>query len=277
MSSVKCPICSEVAYVALQLSVRGKSNEPLFRCSNCAFHCFAQPNWLQQSFTDNLHQLDLGSVSRCLLVADFVTAVLPLRRRDTRVLDWGGGDGLLTRVLRDRGIDCVWYDPFTKPTFVGDSLYEPQSQVDVTVASEVFLHLTDPVAALKSLLSHSEVVVVTAVVPPKKLDSDWWYLMPETGQHVAFYPISALKELADQTDTYLNTDRRFFHVFSKRRLSLATRLLIGVRPLAFGVAYFQIGRKMVRTARGRSESLTPLDQARLIDKNRSELRNPTYK
>ncbi|MFM8853173.1 MAG: methyltransferase domain-containing protein, partial [Acidimicrobiaceae bacterium] len=100
-----------------------------------------------------MNELDLGSVARCLVVADFVTAVFPPHRNGYTALDWGGGDGLLTRLLRERDVNCVWQDPFAKPRFVGDAIYEPNSRVDVTVVSEVFLHLTDPVSALRSLLS----------------------------------------------------------------------------------------------------------------------------
>jgi hypothetical protein len=138
------------------------------------------------------------------------------------------------------------------------------------VASEVFLHLTDPLYALRSLLAISEVVVITAVVPPKQIEPNWWYLMPESGQHVSFYPIVSLKELARLTGTQLSSDRRFFHVFSHRRLSIWTRTLIRLRFLAFGVAFVQQGSRLVRTALGNSNSLTLADQARLIQKRHRE-------
>lgn len=268
MAEVQCPICQEAANSALQLRIHNKRSEPLFRCSKCSFYFFPKLDWLEQSFSEELNELDLGSVSRCLLVADFVSAVFAPRHCDYRILDWGGGDGLLTRLLRDRGINCKWFDPYVKPRFVGDALYQSKSHVDVTVVSEVFLHLTDPVSTLRSLLSDSDVVVATAVVPPKKLNSEWWYLMPDTGQHVSFYPKSALRALARQTNSHLCTDGRFFHVFSHGRLPFAKRLMIKVRALAFVFAYLQHGVGMLRVALGRSVSLTPSDQKRLIDARR---------
>jgi hypothetical protein len=271
VANLQCPICAGSAKGTLQVDIQNERSEPLFQCLECSFYFFDHPDWLKQSFTDALHELDLGSVSRCLLVADFVTAVFSPHRTGYRALDWGGGDGLLTRVLRERGVDCVWYDPFAKPRFVGDAVYQANTELDVTVASEVFLHLTDPVSTLRFLLSHSDVVVATAVVPPKSLYPEWWYLMPETGQHVAFYPKSALKELARQTNSYLCTDGLFFHVFSHRRLSPTKRLLIRIRPLAFGFAYLQHGVRTIRVALGRSVSMTPGDQARLIAVHRERL------
>lgn len=272
MTEIVCPICREIANVAFSVCIRNERSEPLFRCSECSFRFFAEPDWLERSFSEDLNELDLGSVARCLVVADFVTAVFPPHRNGYTALDWGGGDGLLTRLLRERGINCVWQDPFAKPRFVGDAIYEPNSRVDVTVVSEVFLHLTNPVLALRSLLSQSDVVIVTAMVPPKELDAQWWYLMPETGQHVSFYSPAALEALANETNSRLCTDGRFFHVFSRRRLSFTARVLIRFRPLAYGRAYLQHGMRLIRIALGRSTSRTADDQTRLINLRRETLR-----
>jgi len=273
VAEAHCPICRARASNVFSVRIRNEQSEPLFRCSECSFCFFAQHDWLERSFSEDLNELDLGSVARCLLVADFVTAVFPPRRSGYAALDWGGGDGLLTRLLRERGINCVWCDPHVKPRFVGDSIHEPNSRVDVTVVSEVFLHLTDPVSELRSLLSLSDVVIVTALVPPKKLDDQWWYLMPETGQHVSFYPQTALQALADQTNSRLSSDGRFFHVFSRRRLSFPVRTLIRIRPLTYGRAYLQHGARLIRIGIGKSTSMTADDQARLIHARRRTRRS----
>jgi hypothetical protein len=272
VTKVQCRICRAPAGIAFTVCIRNERNESLFRCSTCSFCFFAEPDWLEQSFSEELNELDIGSVARSLFVADFMTAVFPLRRSGYTVLDWGGGDGLLTRLLRERGINCVWQDPFVKPRFVGAAIYEPSSRVDVTVVSEVFLHLTDPVSVLRLLLSQSEVVIMTAVVPPKDITAQWWYLMPETGQHVSFYPPPALQALATQTGSRLYTDGRFFHVFSRRKLAFTTRMLIKIRPLAYGRAYIQHGARMIRIASGKSHSMTADDQARLVSVRRETLR-----
>jgi hypothetical protein len=267
-NSVKCSICEGTAEIKLHVDIHNRQKQPLFQCLSCSFRFFHKPDWLPHSFSSELNQLDLGSVSRCLFVADFVTAVFSSDCETTRVLDWGGGDGLLTRLLRERGIDCVWHDPFVQPRFVGDAIYRDNCQIDVAVASEVFLHMVDPLQALRSLLAISNIVVLTAVVPPKQIEPDWWYLMPETGQHVSFYPFSTLRELAHQTDTYFTSDHRFFHVFSRQTLSIRKRLLIRVRSLAFGLAFVQHAKRLVQTAFGNSDSLTASDQARLIEHRR---------
>jgi len=264
MSEVRCPICGGIANIALLSQGHDLLSRPLFQCSECSFCYFDTSDWSGEPFSEELNELDLGSVARCLLVADFVTAVFPSRTTEYRVLDWGGGDGLLTRVLRDRGVNCVWHDPFVEPRFVGDSRYDDRTHINLTVVSEVFLHLTDPVSAMKLLLSKSDVVIMTAVVPPREFDAKWWYLMPATGQHVAFYPKNSLQALAAQTNSCTCSDGRFFHVFSHRRLPFVKRLLIRFRPLAYGRAFLQHGARMLRVAFGRSASMTADDQVRLI-------------
>ena len=79
--------------------------------------------------------------------------------------------------------------------------------------SEVALHLTDPLEMIKSLTARSDRLLMTAVVPPEKIGTDWWYLMPQTGQRVAFYPVETLRWIAKRLSLHLLTDGRFFISF----------------------------------------------------------------
>lgn len=240
----------------------------LVRCTTCGFLAVVEPTWLEQSFLDELNSLDIGSVDRCGVVVDFLEVIVRSERLTGQtVLDWGGGYGLLTRMARERGIKCVNFDPYVKDLFSGPASVQSPVASGLAVASEVFLHLTDPLAALLELLDQADTVVITAVVPPVELTADWWYLMPETGQHVSFFPVSSLEAMARISSTHLATDGRFFHVFSRRPLRWKTRLAVRFRSVAFGLALVHHTGRLLGRSLGRSRSLTPSDQHELIGRS----------
>lgn len=180
-------------------------------------------------------------------------------RADSRFIDWGGGYGLMTRMARDRGINMANFDPFVQPLFSAPANLDRLCPVEVIVASEVFLHIENPLDALGQLLSFSPVVIITAVVPPDRVSPDWWYLMPDTGQHVSFYPVATLKKMAEITETKLITDGRFFHIFSRKELPVRTRVVVRSRFLTFAISYVLDGLLLASRSLDRSKSLTQID------------------
>lgn len=177
------------------------------------------------------------------------------------MLDHGGGDGLLTRVLRDHGIDCRWTDPFCDPVFdVGPSAGEV-ARFDLAVMSEVALHLTDPVATFEEVLARADRLLFTAAVPPTPLTTDWWYLMPSSGQHVAFYPTTAIAAIARRLGVQWCSDGKFFHLLSSRPIARSERALVERRELTLLRSEWYDVLSLVDRARGRQRSLAPQDQA----------------
>jgi hypothetical protein len=267
-----CPICNSSASTLLEYKVRHENDAILVKCHKCSFMFVHNPHWLAASFRETLQPLDIGAVERCSIVLDFAQAVITtLGVSRPKVIDWGGGYGLLTRMARDRGLNFANFDPYVTPLFSAPANLKRMCKADLIVVSEVFLHMEQPVEVLNELLTFAHTVIVTAVVPPNLLSSDWWYLMPATGQHVAFYPLPTLEKLAEMTKTVLTSDKRFFHVFSKRQLSVRAKILIRFRPFAFGLAYLLRGRYLFLQAIGRSNSLTPSDQ--LIMEQKSSLKD----
>ena len=161
-----CPVCGAEPDQILTYDVLGGRTARLMACGTCAFCFVADPTWLRDSFTSQLNTLDVGSADRSLLVAAFVRGLLGRKRRQRwKVLDFGGGDGLLTRVLRDRGVDARWTDPFCEPAYAVGPPADEIDRFDLAVMSEVALHLTDPLATFRELLGRADRVLFTAVDP----------------------------------------------------------------------------------------------------------------
>lgn len=237
----------------------------LCECGRCGFVFVADPHWLQGSFSSHLNRLDVGSVDRTLLVSQFLRGLMGAspHRRGWKLLDFGGGDGLLTRLLRDVGVDCRWEDPYCKPVYAVGPSPDEIDHFDLTVMSEVALHLTDPVGTFNDLMNRSDRVLFTAMVPPKPIPPDWWYLMPSTGQHVAFYPTTAIAGLARQLGVHWCSDGKFFHLLSRTPIEQSTRLLMRHAAVPLLLAQVWATLDLYRRARSTKVTLMVSDQEQL--------------
>ena len=260
-----CAVCSGGTRFLFSYEVRGKHQAFLHECHNCRFTYISNPHWLDESFSSELNDLDIGSVDRCLVLADFVEVLIrSMKSSKSRFLDWGGGYGLLSRIMRDRGLDFASHDIYTRPLFVESSSNLKSETFELITMSEVALHLVDPVPVFTKIMESTDVLVFTAVIAPTVIPNDWWYLMPDTGQHVAIYHEETLQVLAKKLGVQVTSDGRFFHVLHRKSLGVKSRLLIKSRPLAFAFAWFYATARLAKRGLGRNESLTPADQARLI-------------
>lgn len=265
MASKTCPVCRGESDLVLQYTVLDQYLARLHQCHGCGFAWVLDPTWLEESFGVELNSLDLGSVDRCGVVLDFVEVLVRREKiSNGTFVDWGGGYGLMTRMARDRGLDFRNFDPYVRPLFAGPAQLKAMESADLVVASEIFLHLPDPVASLSELLQSGERVLLTAVVLKGVPERDWWYLMPSTGQHVAFFTTGSLREMARRTGSTFVTDGRFFHVFSKDKMRLSTRAVIRSRSLAYSLAMLNHLRLLVLRALGRNPSRTPGDQQMML-------------
>lgn len=257
-----CRICSGETLPLLNFEVCGAYDADLIRCSVCGFSFISDPWWLESTFEDRLHRMDVGSLERSLYVARFLkgVSVLIKRWKDQPMLDFGAGDGVLVRHLRDRGLQIRYSDPFASPVFfVGDAINE-DDKFELSVLSEVALHFVDPLQEFKSLLVRSNQVLFTAVKAPEKIDENWWYLMKSTGQHVAFYSKKSIDKLAKELGCHSYGKGSFFHVISKEKIPWKIRLCLRYPavPVALGLIseFVHYGRR----ALGKGVSLTEHDQ-----------------
>ena len=136
-----CAVCSGSTKFLFSFEVRGEHQASLRECLNCRFTYIANPHWLDESFSSELNDLDIGSVDRCLVLADFVEVLIrSMKSSKSRFLDWGGGSGLLSRIMRDRGLDFVSHDIYTRPLFVESSSNLNSETFELITMSEVALH-----------------------------------------------------------------------------------------------------------------------------------------
>ena len=201
--SLPCRICASATRSLGRLRVLARHDVGFHQCRGCGFAQTDDPWWLDEAYSDAITATDLGLLARCRTMARRVPAVLactPALRLP--VLDWGGGYGTLTRMLRDAGIDCHHHDPYCSNVHARgfEGSLEDRDRWGAVLAIEVLEHLVDPWPFLRAAASRTDLLIATTAVvtePAPPLDS-WWYWAPEHGQHVSFYSARSLRRIAGE-------------------------------------------------------------------------------
>lgn len=207
--------------------VLGQYNVTYYRCDDTGFIQTDPAYWLAEAYTDAITALDVGLVQRNLTQAKLTTALIERSMpKATRFIDYGGGYGLFTRLMRDKGFPFLHHDPHCVNIFAagfeaGFSSEAGVSRYDLLTAWEVFEHLSDPIAVIKTLVQQSRRVLFSTVLVPNETPGqidDWWYFTPETGQHVSFFTAQSLRRIANDLGIHYYTDNISLHLFSSESL-----------------------------------------------------------
>jgi hypothetical protein len=204
-----CRLCGSDAQPQFSLTVLQKYQVQYYLCTRCKSLQTEAPYWLQEAYSDassadsqgsaskNLNNLDTGAAQRNLrsLAA---TMLVAKALKAKNLVDYGGGDGLLCRLLRDYGLNAFVSDPHASPTYAQGFTDPNFEHPDLLTAFEVFEHLPDPATDLAGLFATDPVALLATTSIYSGQGPDWWYLIPETGHHIFFYSEEALKIIADR-------------------------------------------------------------------------------
>lgn len=217
-----CRVCGEATAFAFSGRILGKHDVAYHRCPRCEFLQTDEPFWLDEAYSSAISDLDLGPVNRAVTGARIVEGVIALGfDPNGRFIDWGGGYGVFTRLMRDKGYDFFWRDPYCENLFSKHFVADEGGRYELMTAFEVFEHLVQPMAEIEMMLRWAPSILFTTEVPPPglKAQADWWYLTPEHGQHVAFYSVRTLRFIAERFGVHLATNGSALHLLSRRRVS----------------------------------------------------------
>lgn len=193
-----------------------------YRCKATGFIQTEEPYWLPESYSSAITKLDVGLVMRN---ENLVALTAPLLWRyfnhEGTFLDYAGGYGLFTRMMRDRGFDFVHTDPYCQNIFAEyhDLAGLPATtKFEGVTAFEVFEHLAQPVAEIEAIARFSENLFFTTELLPPNVTKNWWYFSLETGQHVSFYTKEALQSIAGKLGRRYYTDGKWRHLLTVKEL-----------------------------------------------------------
>ncbi len=145
--------------------------------------------------------------------------------RPRRVLDYGGGSGVLAETLRTVGFAHVdTYDPFV-PRF----RTRPSDRYDCVVCFEVVEHSTDPVsifADMDALLNDRGMIFFSTLLQPADIDRqglNWWYAAPRNA-HISLHTKTSLHKVGERFGFNLGSFTESYHVFFREIPDFARHL-----------------------------------------------------
>lgn len=192
-------------------------------CSACGFLQTDEPHWLGEAYADSINLQDTGLVARNVQFAAEVAPILYFFfDRRGKYVDWAGGYGLFTRLMRDLGFDFRSYDPHTPNLLARGFEAEPdEAGVELVTSFESFEHFPRPMEDLARIVTLSRnVIFSTETLPsPAPPPEGWWYYGLEHGQHVSFYERRTLEHIAGRLGLRLHRLGGPLHLLTERSIA----------------------------------------------------------
>jgi hypothetical protein len=174
------------------------------------------PYWLDQAYNEVINLSDTGILVRNKINARIVLATMSmLGKLDGTLIDYAGGYGLLVRLLRDYGVNALWSDHYCQNLLAKGFEYKNEG-ADLVTAFEAFEHFVNPAEELDRLLCIAPNVLFSTelISDPTPTQDDWWYYGREHGQHISFFRVRTLANLARERGKFLVSNGTSHHLIS---------------------------------------------------------------
>lgn len=234
---MECKICSSKTSLFGSAVLLNKHRVQYFQCNACGFLQTEEPHWLNEAYCEVIAHTDVGLVSRNLTFSQVTQSLISVFfDSGGKFLDYGGGYGLLVRMMRDKGFDFYWYDKWCDNLFAKafEASEAGTEAFELVTAFEVFEHLIHPLDEVREMLRFSKNILFSTALLPAQAPplGEWPYYSLEQGQHVSFYTRSSLSALAKRLDANLYSDGRLLHLFTEKRISSFFFKLVSLYPMA---------------------------------------------
>jgi len=232
---MSCNICKCTTVPINRAQILGKYSIQYYSCENCGFIQTEEPYWLNEAYASVIAQSDIGLVGRNIKLSNFCSAFIPLfYNSNGQFLDYGGGNGMFVRLMRDKGYNFYWQDKFSQNQFAKGFEVIDEEEFSILTAFEVFEHLSQPVSEIERMFSYSDTIIFTTRLLPRWniAPNEWWYFTLDTGQHVSLYSKESLEFIANKFNVKLSTNGVSIHVLSPKKIPDVLLKALSLRPFA---------------------------------------------
>jgi len=233
--SVGCNICNSESLPLATEVILGKYNVQYYSCERCGFIQTETPYWLEEAYSSAIARSDLGLIGRNIKLSHFCSALLPLFF-DTRgtFLDYGGGNGMFVRMMRDNGFDFYWTDKYASNQFAEGFESTENAKFSLLTAFEVFEHLSGPLLSIEDMFHYTDTVIFsTRLLPRWRITpKEWWYFTVDTGQHVSLFSKESLMFIAQKYNVRFSSNGISLHILSPRTIPTVLLKALSYPPFA---------------------------------------------
>lgn len=217
-SEAKCRLCGRSVELMFNKKIMHKYSTTYYRCCSCGCLQTQVPYWLKEAYRDPVRYTDTFAAQRCGRMSRLIFIITKILRLSVslKVLDWGGGDGLLTRMLRDLGIDAYSFDMYSKNTYAGGFDRMPNHNYDFITAFEVLEHMAYPREELGEIFGLEPRFILFSTCLYEGQDSEWPYLAPYSGRHIHFFTRKAMEGIATRYGYSVIMNNNLFFYYKRR-------------------------------------------------------------
>ncbi|HZI89724.1 MAG TPA: class I SAM-dependent methyltransferase, partial [Candidatus Polarisedimenticolia bacterium] len=161
---IPCRLCGGETAPLFERTVLGAHRVTYHQCATCHLTQTDNPTWLAEAYTDAIHPTDTGILARNLGARRVVATFLHLSgvRREP-CLDYAGGYGIFTRLMRDAGFEYFWMDPYAVNALARGFEWAPERGTPrVVTAFEVLEHLVRPLEEFRRIAELNPRWIITS-------------------------------------------------------------------------------------------------------------------
>lgn len=218
-----CPLCNKNGKKIFKGKILNKFLIQYYQCLNCGLIFTETPYWLDEAYKDSITCVDTGIMSRNIRNMFCANVLIDkIFNKEALFLDYGGGYGIFTRMMRDIGYNFEWQDKYSPNLFARGFQNKNKNSIELVTSFELFEHFSTPRRELDNLFNLSNNILFSTLLYDKNLKykqfSNWWYYVPQTGQHIIFYSERTCKYIAKQYGVMYYHLCDDLHLFTKQNL-----------------------------------------------------------
>lgn len=216
-----CRVCNTQTEEIFSHLVLNKYEVKYYRCPTCLFVQTEQPYWLEEAYKNAINITDTGILKRNERFRAVVSMLLfCFYNKTQKYLDYAGGYGIFTRMMRDVGFNFYWLDPYAKNLLAIGFEHQLNQNYHALTAFEVFEHLPEPITEIEQMVAYSNTIIFsTRLIPDTLPEKSWWYYGFNHGQHVGLFHIKTLNYIANKFKLNLYTDGAELHLLTPKKLN----------------------------------------------------------
>jgi len=219
---MRCKICNKQTNLVFSAKILNKYDVKYFYCNHCGFLQTEEPYWLEEAYGESINISDTGLMSRNLNLSNQTTNIInSFFDKNAKFLDFAGGYGIFTRLMRDIGFDFYWNDKFSQNLVAREFEYSPNHKYELLTSFESFEHFDNPILEIENMLKISKNILFSTELfsdkPP--VTTEWGYYGLNHGQHISFYSIKTLKLIANKYNLNLYSNGKTLHLLTEKNLS----------------------------------------------------------
>lgn len=193
-----CRLCDGKLRHAFNRIVLNRHDVSYFECLSCHSLQTERPYWLEEAYAGgNLTLADTGPALRSLNSQAIIFAATRILKfpGNASILDYGGGTGLLCRLLRDIGFDARVFDSYATND-LAKGFEDTGGSPDVLCSFEVAEHFAEPKKDMAAIFDRDARLIIIGTETYRGQGPDWQYISSASGQHIFFYSHKGFEGLA---------------------------------------------------------------------------------